>query len=60
MIIEYNARRGNGVVPDPLDNGAFLSVADSVGLVQSEIQARAPSSFLGEMYTGIAIRPATD
>jgi hypothetical protein len=60
VIVEYNARRGNGAVPYPLDDTAFLSLAVRVGLVQSEIRARAPSSFLGEMYTGVAVRPPTD
>ncbi|MBI1299748.1 methyltransferase domain-containing protein [bacterium] len=60
VIIEYNTRRGNGAVPYPLNDAAFLSLADRVGLVQPEIQARAPSSFLGEMYTGVAFRPPID
>ena len=60
VIIEYNARRSNGAVPYPLDAAAFLSLADRVGLVQSEIERRAPSTFLGEMYTGVAFRPPTD
>ena len=60
VIIEYNAQRGNGAVPYPLDDAAFLLLADRVGLVQPEIQARAPSSFLGEMYSGVAVHPPTD
>lgn len=59
VIIEYNTRHGNGAVPYPLDDAAFLSLAGRVGLVQSEIRARAPSTFLGEMYTGVAVRPLT-
>lgn len=60
VIIEYNTQRGNSAVPYPLDDDAFLSLAACVGLVQPEIQRRAPSTFLGEMYTGIAVRPATE
>ena len=60
VIIEYNTRHGNGAVPYPLDDAAFLSLAARVGLVQPEIRVRAPSSFLGEMYTGVAVRPPTD
>lgn len=60
VVVEYNTRRGNGAVPYPLDDAAFLSLAARVGLMQPEIRARAPSTFLGEMYTGVAFRPTTD
>jgi len=51
---------GDGVFTLLLDDAAFLSLAARVGLVQPEIRARAPSTFLGEMYTGVAFRPAID
>ena len=57
VIIEYNTRRGNGAVPYPLDDAAFLSLAARIGLVSTGGSRRAPSSFLGEMYTGVAVRP---
>jgi trans-aconitate methyltransferase len=57
VVIEYNTRRGNGAVPFPLPEEEFLALAATVGLVQAEIRTRAPSTFLGEMYTGVAVRP---
>ncbi|MBX3000695.1 MAG: hypothetical protein KF893_19395 [Caldilineaceae bacterium] len=36
----------------------FLALAATVGLAQAEILVRAPSTFLGEMYTGVAVRSA--
>jgi trans-aconitate methyltransferase len=55
VVVEYNARRGNGAVPFPLPEEEFLPLAARVGLVQAEILVRTPSTFLGEMYTGVAI-----
>jgi SAM-dependent methyltransferase len=60
VVVEYNTRHGNGAVPYPLDDAAFLSLAARVGLKQPEIRVRAPSTFLGELYTGVAVRPITD
>jgi ubiquinone/menaquinone biosynthesis C-methylase UbiE len=60
VVVEYNTRHGNDAVPYPLDDAAFLSLAARVGLTQPEIRVRAPSTFLGEKYTGVAVRPITD
>lgn len=57
VVVEYNARRGNYAVPYPLPADAFLELALQCGLSDPRIVARAPSSFLGEMYTGLAFRP---
>lgn len=57
IVIEYNTNRGNYAVPYPLDEDAFLRLAASVGLHKGQIVTRAPSTFLGEMYTGLAWRP---
>lgn len=56
VIIEYNTSRGNYAVPHPLDEMAFLTLANKVGLQKAQIVAKAPSTFLGEMYTGIGFR----
>jgi ubiquinone/menaquinone biosynthesis C-methylase UbiE len=55
IVIEYNTSRGNYAVPHPLDETAFLTLANQVGLKKSQIVARAPSTFLGEMYTGLGV-----
>lgn len=54
VVIEYNTNQGNYAVPYPLDATVFLSLAATVGLHNAKIVALAPSSFLGEMYTGVA------
>ena len=56
VVIEYNTNRGNYAVPYPLDETDFLKLAQEVGLVKAEIVAKAPSSFLGEMYTGVGLK----
>jgi ubiquinone/menaquinone biosynthesis C-methylase UbiE len=55
LVIEYNTGRGNYAVPYPLAEADFLALAGRVGLVEARIVAKAPSSFLGEMYTGLAL-----
>jgi ubiquinone/menaquinone biosynthesis C-methylase UbiE len=57
LVVEYNARRGNYAVPYPLDDEGFLALAREAGLEKADILARIPSSFLGEMYAGVGIRP---
>jgi ubiquinone/menaquinone biosynthesis C-methylase UbiE len=55
MVVEYNTRRGNAAVPYPLDEWGFLALAEEAGLRQAGIVARIPSTFLGEMYAGMAL-----
>ena len=57
VVIEYNTNRGNFAVPHPLNETEFLTLARQVGLSNSQIVAKAPSTFLGEMYTGIGVTP---
>ncbi len=54
IVVEYNTNRGNFAVPHPLDESGFLALSGEVGLHAPEIMAKIPSSFLGEMYSGIA------
>lgn len=58
IVVEYNTSRGNSAVPYPLDERGFLVLTDEVGLGDARIVARIPSSFLGEMYAGMATKPA--
>lgn len=57
IVIEYNTNRGNFAVPQPLDEGGFLTLAQEVGLNTPQIIAKAPSTFLGEMYAGMGKAP---
>ena len=54
VVIEYNTNRGNTAVPYPLDEIEFLNLAREAGLQQPQIVTKVPSSFLGEMYAGMA------
>jgi len=55
IVVEYNTARGNPAVPYPLDEIGFVELARAIGLRESRILARIPSTFLGEMYAGIGI-----
>ena len=59
IIVEYNSTRGNFAVPNPIDEHGFLQLAKEVGFLDVSIAARAPSSFMGEMYAGVGIVPST-
>jgi len=54
IVVEYNTGRGNPWVPYPLDETGFLKLAAKAGLHQARVVARIPSTFLGEMYAGLA------
>jgi ubiquinone/menaquinone biosynthesis C-methylase UbiE len=58
IIVEYNAHRGNLAVPHPLDDAGFIELGRKIGLVDVRISARAPSSFMEEMYAGVGITPS--
>ena len=45
---------------DPLDEAGFLALVEEVGLRQSRILAKIPSTFLGEMYAGIGLAELGD
>jgi len=55
IVVEYNTTRGNYAVPHPLDEAGFLDLASAAGLVEASVISRIPSSFLGEMYAGLAV-----
>ncbi len=55
IVVEYNTNRGNPAVPYPLNDRGFVSLATQVGLRQARIVSRIPSTFLGEMYAGLAV-----
>jgi ubiquinone/menaquinone biosynthesis C-methylase UbiE len=55
VVIEYNTDRGNYAVPHPLDEREFLFLAEAVGLRETRILIKVPSTFLGEQYTGMGL-----
>ena len=55
IVVEYNTRQGNPWVPYPLDASGFLQLARAAGLRQARILTTIPSTFLGEMYSGLAL-----
>jgi len=57
IVVEYNTLRAHSAVPYPLDERSFLALTGAVGLRDARIVARIPSSFLSEMYAGLATRP---
>lgn len=59
VVVEYDTRKPNPAVPFPLDTVGFLALAEEVGLGAGRIAAHVASSFLGEMYAGVALRSAT-
>jgi SAM-dependent methyltransferase len=58
IVIEYNTSRGNSWVPHPLDEDGFLALAREVGLRDPRILIKIPSTFSGEMYSGMGVRGA--
>ena len=57
IVVEYNTDWGNQWVPFPLDENAFLKLAQEAGLREAQVMAKIPSTFLGEMYSGIGFTP---
>jgi trans-aconitate methyltransferase len=56
VLVEYNTSRSHCAVPYPLEEAEFLLLARRVGLREGRTVARAPSTFLGEMYAGVALK----
>jgi hypothetical protein len=54
IVVEYNTSHGTGAVPHPLPAEGFLEMAVRAGLGKVSIAARTPSSYLGEIYAGVA------
>ena len=54
IVVEYNARRGNYAVPFPIHEAEFFNLATCLDLHNSHIVTKVRSTFMGEMYAGIA------
>jgi len=57
IVIEYNTNNGNPAVPFPFNEDQFIHLARQLYLRSPRIVTKVPSSFLGEMYAGIALAP---
>ncbi|RLT34399.1 MAG: class I SAM-dependent methyltransferase [Chloroflexi bacterium] len=56
VVVEYNTRQGTSAVPFPIHESDFEGLAEAAGLEQARVVTRAPSTFLGEMFTGVAVK----
>ncbi|UCG23544.1 MAG: methyltransferase domain-containing protein [Chloroflexota bacterium] len=54
LVVEYDTDRGNRWVPYPFSYNQWRIIASRCGLVQTELLASAPSSFLGSFYSAIS------
>ncbi|MGO8947841.1 MAG: class I SAM-dependent methyltransferase [Ktedonobacterales bacterium] len=57
LIVEYESHHGNLWVPHPIDYNSFDFLAGEAGMVDIHRLASIPSSFMGEMYSAMAVRP---
>ena len=60
LIVEYEAHHGNLWVPHPITYDSFDYLAGEAGLVDVHRLASVPSSFMGELYSAVAVRPASE
>jgi ubiquinone/menaquinone biosynthesis C-methylase UbiE len=60
LIVEYEAHHGNLWVPHPINYDSFDYLAGEAGLVDVHRLASVPSSFMGELYSAMAVRPASE
>lgn len=56
VIVEYDQRPASRWVPYPVNAGAWLRLAGTVGLANPRITARRPSMYAGDLYAGVAER----
>lgn len=55
VLVEYNTDRGNPWVPHPLSYATWETLAGQVGLAETRLLHRVPSSFLGEFYSAVSV-----
>jgi ubiquinone/menaquinone biosynthesis C-methylase UbiE len=56
LLVEYNVDKGNPWVPYPLSFEAFRGLAPRAGFGEPRLLATAPSRFLREFYSAVAVR----
>ncbi len=57
VLVEYNTDRGNTWVPYPLSYRTFEELARRCGFAGVRQTGAVPSSFLGEIYSALAVVP---
>ena len=57
LIVEYEAHHGNLWVPNPVNYDSFDYLLGEAGMTDIRRLAAIPSSFMGEMYSAMAVRP---
>ncbi len=55
ILVEYNTDRGNMWVPYPLSYGTWETLARQNGFAQTQLLAKVPSRFFGEMYSALSL-----
>jgi ubiquinone/menaquinone biosynthesis C-methylase UbiE len=55
ILVEYNADRGNMWVPYPLSYGTWEALARQNGFAGTQLLARVPSRFFGEIYAALSV-----
>jgi SAM-dependent methyltransferase len=55
ILVEYDTDHGNHWVPYPLSFDTWHSLAESCGLVKTQLLAAAPSRFLGRIYSALSL-----
>jgi SAM-dependent methyltransferase len=58
VIVEYDRRAASPWVPYPIDSDRWPALAERAGLTTPRITARMPSRYAGDLYAGVATRPA--
>ncbi|RPI32556.1 MAG: class I SAM-dependent methyltransferase [Chloroflexota bacterium] len=57
ILVEYNTDRGNVWVPYPLSYNTWEVLASRNGFVHTQLLKVVPSSFLGEIYSALSLKP---
>jgi len=60
ILVEYNTDRGNPWVPNPISYPTWEALAGKVGFSETRLLGRVPSSFLGEIYSALSVKPGLE
>lgn len=55
ILVEYNTDRGNMWVPYPLSYGTWEALARRNGFTETQLLAKVPSRFFGEIYSAVSV-----
>jgi len=60
VVVEYERETANRWVPHPLPSGLLREVAERAGYEPTQVVARRPSAYQGEMYCAVMSWPPAD